>query len=66
MGRKIPLEAAKKFNDQKCQDILKTLRIDYEIREGYYSRAPYEKCKIYTLDGNLKKGTIIKMIERKL
>ena len=32
LGRKIPVEAAKKFSDQKLQDILKALRIDYEIR----------------------------------
>ncbi|MCL6014419.1 MAG: signal recognition particle [Candidatus Thermoplasmatota archaeon] len=66
LGRKIPVEAAKKFSDQKLQDILKALRIDYEIREGYYPRVPYEKCNIYSIESNLKKGTVIKMIERKL
>ncbi|MCL4323156.1 MAG: signal recognition particle [Candidatus Thermoplasmatota archaeon] len=66
LGRKVPIEVAKKFSDQKLQDILKSLNIDFEVREGYYPRVSYEKCNIYNIEGNLKKSTVIKIIERKL
>ncbi len=66
LGRKVPIEVAKKFSDQKLQDILKSLNIDFEVREGHYPRVSYEKCNIYNIEGNLKKSTVIKIIERKL
>ncbi len=66
LGRKIPLEAAKKFSESKLEEIIRTLKVDYEVRDGQYPRVPYENSKIYVMDGNLKKSTIIKIIERKL
>ncbi len=66
LGRKIPFEAAKKFSEEKLEDIIKSLKIQYEARDGAYPRVPYERSKIYVLEGNLKKSTIIKIIERKL
>lgn len=66
LGRKISLEAAKKFSENKLEEIIKGLRVEYEVRDGHYPRVPYENSKIYVIDGNLKKSTIIKIIERKL
>jgi signal recognition particle subunit SRP19 len=66
LGRKIPVENAKKFSDQKLKEILTSLKVNFESKDGYYSRVPYEKCQIYNIESNLKKGTIIKMVERKL
>ncbi len=66
LGRKIPLEIAKRYSDQKLEEILKSLKLAYEAKDGRYPRVPYENSKIFTLEANLKKGTILKMIERKL
>ncbi len=66
LGRKINLESARKFSDEKLNEILRQLKVLYEIREGKYPRVPYEKCKIYNIDANIKKSTLIKIIERRL
>ena len=66
LGRKINLEAAKKFSDEKLAEILRQMRVEYELRDGAYSRIPYEKCNIYVVESNVRKTTLIKMIERKL
>ncbi len=66
LGRKISIESAKKFSEDKLADILKQLHVQYEVREGAYSRIPYEKCNIYVIESSVRKTTLIKMIERKI
>lgn len=66
LGRKVPVEAAKRFSEAKLEEIIKSLKVPYEVRDGQYPRVPYEPSKIYIVDGNLKKSTIVKIIERKL
>ena len=66
LGRKISIESAKKFSEDKLPDILKQLHVQYEVREGAYSRIPYEKCNIYVIESSVRKTTLIKMIERKI
>ena len=66
LGRRVNLETAKKFSTEKLEDILRQMKIQYEVREGSYSRIPYEKCKIYSIESSVKKSTLLKMIERKL
>ena len=66
LGRKINLETAKKFSDEKLTEILRQMLVEYEVKEGAYSRIPYEKCKIYEIESNVRKTTLIKMIERKI
>ena len=43
LGRKVNLETAKKFSPEKLEDILRQMKVQYEVREGSYSRIPYEK-----------------------
>ncbi|MCL4344985.1 MAG: signal recognition particle [Candidatus Thermoplasmatota archaeon] len=66
LGRKVSVETAKKFSDDKLAEILRQLKVLYEVREGRYPRTPYEKCKIYNIDANIKKSTLIKIVERRL
>lgn len=66
LGRKIRLDSAKNFSEQKLESILRGMGLIFTRREGRYPRVPYENCKIYEIESNLKKTTIIKNIERKL
>ncbi|MCL5989699.1 MAG: signal recognition particle [Candidatus Thermoplasmatota archaeon] len=66
MGRRIPLDPAKKYSDESLVNILKGFGFKYEVRDARYPRVPWESCKMYVLEANVKKSTLIKMIERKL
>ncbi len=65
-GRRIPLEAAKKFSENKLEEILRSLRFQFETRDAHYPRTPWESCKMYVVEANIKKSTLIELIERKL
>jgi signal recognition particle subunit SEC65 len=65
-GRRISTEAAKQFSDEKLVEILRTLNFHYESRDGKYPRVPWEPSKIYTVEANVKKSTLLELIERKL
>ncbi len=66
LGRKIPVDVARKYTDDKLVEILRQLNVVYDVRDGRYSRVPYEKCKIYNIEANIKKSTLIKIVERRL
>ena len=42
------------------------MNVKYEVREAHYSRIPYEDSKMFIIDANIKKSTIMKIIEEKL
>jgi signal recognition particle subunit SRP19 len=66
LGRKIRKEKASGYTDEKLEHILRNMNVKYEIRDSHYSRIPYEESKMFVIDGNIKKSTIIKIIEEKL
>ena len=65
-GRKIKLSAAKNFSDSKLEEILRSLHAKYEVREARYPRIPWEESKMYVIEADVKKSTLIKIIERRL
>jgi signal recognition particle subunit SRP19 len=65
-GRKISRASAQKFSISVLEDIFRSLNLKYESREGFYPRVPWKKCIIYDLESNIRKSTLLKMIERKL
>ncbi len=66
LGRRISRDAAIKFSEERLVDILKSMNIKYERREGSYPRIPWNKGFIYDLEADVRKSTVLKMIERKL
>ena len=65
-GRRISIERAKNYSDEKLEHILNTMNVKYEVRDAHYSRIPYEDSKMFIIEGNIKKSTIIKIIGEKL
>jgi signal recognition particle subunit SEC65 len=65
-GRKIKMEKAKNYSDEKLESILKAMNVKYEVRDAHYSRTPSEESKMFIIDGNIKKSTLIKIIQDKL
>lgn len=65
-GRKIKLSAAKNFSDPRLEEILRSLHAKYEVREAKYPRVPWEETKMYIVEADVKKSTLIKIIERRL
>ena len=66
LGRRISLQSAKNYSDQKLEDILKSLSLKFEARDAHYPRVPWEKSRMYIIEANMKKSTLLKLIERKL
>ncbi len=66
MGRRISKDAAKNFTDEKLGEILRSLKFQFEARDAKYSRVPWETCKMYIVEANVKKSTLIQLIERRL
>ena len=66
LGRRVSLAAARNFTDGKLEEILKSMNIKYEIRDARYPRIPWEKSKMFIVEANLKKSTLLSLIERKL
>lgn len=65
-GRKIPLEKAKEFTEDKLEQILHDLKASFDSKPASYPRTPFIEGKMYTVEANVKKGTLIKIIERRL
>ena len=65
-GRRISKEKAKNYSDDKLEQILRTMNLKYEVRDAHYSRIPYEDSKMFVIDADIKKSTIIKIINEKL
>ncbi|WP_337859968.1 signal recognition particle subunit SRP19/SEC65 family protein [Ferroplasma sp.] len=65
-GRRINVEKAKNYSDEKLAGILKAINVKYEVRDAHYSRMPYEDSKMFVIDANIKKSTILKIIQDKL
>lgn len=65
-GRRISVSAAKSFSDSKLEEILRSMKVQYEVREAKYPRIPWETCKMYVVEANIKKSTLIQLIERRL
>ena len=66
LGRRINRTAAKNFNYERLREILSGLNLKYEVKEGYYPRVPWEKSRILLIETDLKKSTLLKIIERRL
>jgi signal recognition particle subunit SRP19 len=66
LGRRISREKAKNFSDAKLEQILKSINLTFEIRDANYSRIPYEESKMFVVDVDMKKSTLLKIIEAKL
>lgn len=65
-GRRISVEAAKQYSDEKLEETLRSLKFQYEKREVRYPRIPWETCNMYTVEANMKKSTFLELFERKL
>ncbi len=65
-GRKLSKKTLARFSEEKLVKILNDADIKYEVKSCTYPRITWEKTRIYILDSNLHKGTILKLIERKL
>ena len=66
LGRKISRGKAEKYSNDKLLSILKEMSFKYEIRDCGYPRLPYMKSKMFIIDGNVKKSTLLKIIEKRL
>jgi len=65
-GRRISKGKASNYSDEKLEQILKTIHLKYEVRDAHYPRVPYADSKMFIIDGDIKKSTIIKIINEKL
>lgn len=65
-GRKISIDAAKQYSNEKLEETLRSLKFQYEERDARYPRVPWEASKMYVVEANIKKTTLLKLIERKL
>ncbi|WP_297217232.1 signal recognition particle subunit SRP19/SEC65 family protein [Thermoplasma sp.] len=65
-GRRLSKKVLANFSEDRLRKILDEAGISYEIRECYYPRIPWQKTKMYVLESNLKKTSILKLIEKKL
>ncbi|MEM0140027.1 MAG: signal recognition particle [Ferroplasma sp.] len=66
LGRKIKAKNAEKYSDERLLAIFKELKLKYEVRDARYSRMPYESSKMFILDTDIKKSTLLKIIEERL
>jgi signal recognition particle subunit SRP19 len=66
LGRRINRNAAKNFNVDRLKEILSGMNVKYEVREGHYPRVPWENSKIFFVETDLKKSSLLKIIERRL
>ncbi|KAA8923009.1 signal recognition particle subunit SRP19/SEC65 family protein [Thermoplasma sp.] len=65
-GRRLSRSVLANFSEERLRRILEEAGISYEVRDCYYPRIPWQKTKMYVLDSNLKKTSILKLIEKKL
>lgn len=65
-GRRVSFAAAKHFSDNRIEEILRSIKVDYEVRDARYPRVPWEGCKMYVVEANMKKSTLLKLIQRRL
>ncbi len=66
LGRKINLKAAKNFSDEKLESILRELKISYTKRKARYPRTFYEETTMYEIESEIRKSSLLKIIERRL
>lgn len=66
LGRKIHMDSARNFSDGRLEEILKSLHVTFSVRDGRYPRTPWIRSKIYDVESEMRKSTLIKTIERKL
>lgn len=66
LGRKITKKAAHNFNEQKLIDFMHSINADFEVKECRYPRTPWEACKMYIIEAEIRKTTFLKMFERRL
>ncbi len=65
-GRRIALNKARDFTSEKLERILRSLSLSFEKKEGRYPRVPWLEGEMFLIDSNVKKSTLIKLIERRL
>ncbi len=66
LGRRINKSKAEKYSDDKLLSMLKEMHFNYEVRDCRYPRVPYMESKMFIVDGNVKKATLLKIIEKRL
>lgn len=66
LGRRVSRQKAELFSVEKMESALKEAKAKYESRDARYPRAPWIPGKMFIVDSELKKGTVLKIIERKL
>lgn len=65
-GRRVSMETARNFSEEKLERILRDLKISFEKKEAGYPRVPWNRGKMYTVESDVKKSTLMKIIERRL
>ncbi len=66
LGRRVSRQKAEQFSLEKMESALREMNAKYESKDARYPRAPWLPGKMFIIDSDLKKGTILKIIERKL
>ncbi len=66
LGRKINQKAAKNFTNERLESILRDLKINFSTRKGSYPRTFYNDSVIYDIESEIRKSSLIKIIERRL
>ncbi len=65
-GRRIRLDKARNFSEEKLEKILRDLNLNFDGREAKYPRTPSVSGKMYIVESNVRKSTLLKIIERRL
>ncbi|MCL4342767.1 MAG: hypothetical protein M1267_02795 [Candidatus Thermoplasmatota archaeon] len=65
-GRRISKPSRKLIDGNDLREILKSLNIHFSERTGKYPRTPWRESFIFEVESEVKKGTLLKMIERKI
>lgn len=65
-GRRVSGEVARNFSEEKLERILRDLKLPYEKKEAGYPRVPWNRGVMYIIESNVKKSTLMKIIERHL
>ena len=65
-GRRISKPSRKLFDGNDLREILKSLNVHFSERTGNYPRVPWRESLIFEVESEVKKGTLLKMIERKI
>lgn len=65
-GRRISHESSENFTEEKLEKILRELKLPFDRKDAFYPRTPWRKGSMYIVESNVKKSTLLKIIERRL